>query len=73
MWSIFDFILSEEIQMPKQEPNKFIAPIVIAGITAGFFMSAYKFVFAKSKPKNDQAKDAYSVNKSAQTQAEMKK
>lgn len=73
MWSIFDFILSEEIQMPKQEPNKFIAPIVIAGITAGFFMSAYKFVFAQSKPKKDHAKDESSVNKSAQTQDEIKK
>jgi hypothetical protein len=37
--------------MAKKEPNKFIAPIVIAGIAAGFFISAYKFVFAKSKQK----------------------
>jgi len=35
--------------MSKRPPNKFIAPIVIAGITAGFFISAYKFVFAKPK------------------------
>ena len=35
--------------MAKKEPNKFLAPIVIAGITAGFFISAYKFVFAKPK------------------------
>lgn len=51
MWSIFDFILSEEIQMPKQEPNKFIAPIVIAGITAGFFMSAINLYLLNLSPK----------------------
>ncbi|WP_165353064.1 hypothetical protein [Acinetobacter piscicola] len=33
----------------KKQPNKFIAPIVIAGITVGFLVSAYKFVFAKPK------------------------
>ncbi|MEJ2898674.1 hypothetical protein [Acinetobacter sp. NS-4] len=35
--------------MSKREPNKFLVPIVIAGITAGFFISAYKFVFANLK------------------------
>ncbi|MDM1246473.1 hypothetical protein ACFODO_12530 [Acinetobacter sichuanensis] len=35
--------------MTKKQPNKFIAPIVIAGITIGFLASAYKFVFAKPK------------------------
>ena len=30
-----------------KQPNKFLAPIVIAGITIGFLASAYKFVFAK--------------------------
>lgn len=39
--------------MAKKQPNKFLAPIVIAGITAGFFISAYKFVFRKSKQKNE--------------------
>ncbi|MEN8399044.1 hypothetical protein [Acinetobacter towneri] len=33
--------------MSKSPPNKFFAPIVIAGITIGFFVAAYKFVFAK--------------------------
>ena len=36
-------------QPTNQQPNKFIAPIVIAGITIGFLASAYKFVFAKPK------------------------
>lgn len=38
-----------------QKPNRFIAPIVIAGITVGFLASAYKFIFAK--PKNEQEKN----------------
>ena len=33
--------------MSKSAPDKFFAPIVIAGITIGFFVAAYKFVFAK--------------------------
>ena len=33
--------------MSKSAPNKFFAPIVIVGITIGFFVTAYKFVFAK--------------------------
>ncbi|MFW2078496.1 hypothetical protein ACG94X_12390 [Acinetobacter sp. ULE_I010] len=41
--------------MSNKSPNKFIAPIVIAGITIGFLASAYKFVFAK--PKKQQAKN----------------
>lgn len=35
--------------MSKKVPNKYFAPIIIAGITVGFFVSAYKFVFAKPK------------------------
>ena len=35
--------------MLKKAPNKYFAPIIIAGITVGFFVSAYKFVFAKPK------------------------
>ncbi|WP_171255424.1 hypothetical protein [Acinetobacter sp. SFB] len=50
--------------MSKKEPNKFIAPIVIAGITAGFFISAYRFVFAKVKQADEQGKGDYSVDKS---------
>ena len=34
--------------MNKKSPNKFFAPIVIAGLTVGFFVSAYKFVFGNS-------------------------
>ncbi|OTG65754.1 hypothetical protein B9T25_11070 [Acinetobacter sp. ANC 4470] len=56
--------------MSKKEPNKFIAPIVIAGITAGFFISAYKFVFAKPKQPTDQIEYDYSVDQSAETQDE---
>ena len=35
--------------MLKKAPNKYFAPIIIAGITVGFFVRAYKFVFAKPK------------------------
>ena len=35
--------------MSKKAPNKYFAPIIITGITVGFFVSAYKFVFAKPK------------------------
>ena len=31
-----------------KKPNRFFAPIIIAGITVGFLASAYKFVIAKS-------------------------
>ena len=37
--------------MAGKEPNKFFAPIVIAGFTVGFLVSAYKFVFAKETKK----------------------
>ena len=32
-----------------KKPGRFVAPIVIAGITVGFLASAYKFVFSKSE------------------------
>ncbi|NNH26252.1 hypothetical protein [Acinetobacter terrestris] len=48
--------------MSKKRPNNFIAPIVIAGITAGFFVSAYRFVFAKLKPADQQLKHDYAAN-----------
>ena len=38
----------------QKQPNRFIAPIVIAGITVGFLVSAYKFVFAKPKPEHSE-------------------
>ena len=50
--------------MLKKPPNKFIAPIVIAGITAGFFISAYKFVFAKPKKRDDVIHRNNQVNQS---------
>jgi len=31
-----------------KKPGRFLAPVVIAGITVGFLASAYKFVFNKS-------------------------
>ncbi|MFW1785835.1 hypothetical protein ACG9XL_15720 [Acinetobacter nosocomialis] len=31
-----------------KKPGRFLAPVVIAGITVGFLASAYKFVFSKS-------------------------
>ena len=34
----------------SRKPNNYLAPIVIAGITVGFFVSAYKFVFKKDEP-----------------------
>ena len=38
--------------MKSKAPNKFFAPVVIAGITIGFFVSAYKFIFAKTPTPN---------------------
>mgnify|MGYP003557436480 FL=1 len=31
-----------------KQPNRVVAPIIIAGITVGFLVSAYKFVVAKT-------------------------
>lgn len=58
--------------MSKKQPNKFIAPIVIAGITVGFFISAYKFVFAQPKQITDQIEHEDAVNKSLETKDERK-
>jgi hypothetical protein len=66
----FLFYAQEEMLMSKKEPNKFIAPIVIAGITAGFFISAYQFVFAQAKQTTDQIEHDDSVDPSAETQDE---
>ncbi|WP_180004749.1 MULTISPECIES: hypothetical protein [unclassified Acinetobacter] len=30
-------------------PNKFLAPVIIAGITVGFLASARRFIFTKPK------------------------
>ena len=35
--------------MSKRAPNKFIAPIIIAGVTIGFLASAYTFIFKSSE------------------------
>lgn len=35
--------------MPTRKPNRFLAPVIIAGITVGFLVSAYKFIFAKKQ------------------------
>lgn len=35
--------------MQKKAPNKVLAPVVIAGITIGFLVSAYKYIFAANK------------------------
>ena len=58
--------------MSKKQPNKFIAPIVIAGITVGFFISAYKFVFAQPKQITDQIEHEDAVNKTLETKDEKK-
>lgn len=62
----------EEMVMSKKQPNKFIDPIVIAGITVGFFISAYKFVFAQPKQITDQIEHEDAVNKSLETKDEKK-
>ena len=43
--------VSESLSQNKarKTPNKFLAPVVIAGVTIGFLASAYKFVFAQPK------------------------
>ena len=35
--------------MEKKSSSKLLAPFIIAGMTVGFLVSAYKFVFSKSK------------------------
>ena len=35
--------------MNAKKPNKVLAPLVITGITIGFFTAAYRFIFVKSK------------------------
>ena len=35
--------------MNTKKPNKVLAPLVIAGITIGFFTAAYRFIFVNSK------------------------
>lgn len=50
-----------------KKTNKFIAPIVIAGVTVGFLTAAYKFVFAQPK-KDQQNKDQNKSEKSAENE-----
>lgn len=38
-----------------KRPNRVFAPIIIAGITVGFLVSAYKFVVAKTSPDKEKA------------------
>lgn len=46
----------------KKQPNKLLAPIVIAGVTIGFLASAYKFVFAQSGQKKPAQPEVDSEN-----------
>ena len=55
--------------MSKKQPNNFLAPFVIAGITAGFFISAYRFVFAKPTEKSRQKESDNSENQATHTVA----
>lgn len=43
--------------MNKKKSNKLLAPIVIAGITVGFLVSAYKFVFQSNEGTAEQHQD----------------
>ncbi|MDC5247847.1 hypothetical protein OHW55_14190 [Acinetobacter baumannii] len=43
-----------------KKPGRFLAPVVIAGITVGFLASAYKFVFSKSESLDDFSKQTTS-------------
>lgn len=52
----------------RKTPNKFLAPVVIAGVTIGFLASAYKFVFAKPDPvQRSQEKNSIDQNKTENT------
>ena len=44
--------------MNAKKPNNLLAPLVIAGITIGFFTAAYRFVFVKSK-QNEEAEKSW--------------
>lgn len=54
--------------MSKKAPNKFFAPIVIAGITIGFLASAYQFIFAQKKRKEKQLPVAEQVENEQKVQ-----
>ncbi|MEG0343190.1 hypothetical protein [Acinetobacter rongchengensis] len=54
--------------MSNKHPNKFIAPIVIAGITIGFLASAYKFVFAKPNKQQSEVEQQQQENHSKDSQ-----
>lgn len=51
--------------MSSNQPNKFIAPIVIAGIVVGFLASAYKFVVSKPKPQPKPQMSATDIDEAA--------
>lgn len=50
----------------QKQPNRFLAPILIAGITVGFLASAYKFIFSKSSA-SKQPRPNQSPNESIET------
>lgn len=54
--------------MSQKKPNKFIAPLVIAGITVGFLASAYKFVFTGNKKQTETETEQQSAENSTDQQ-----
>lgn len=50
--------------MSNKAPNKYLAPVVIAGITIGFLASAYQFIFAQKKPvtQQDESQESTSIS-----------
>lgn len=47
--------------------NKFLAPIVIAGVTIGFLASAYKYVFAKSETTKKEEQNLHKIPKNSES------
>ncbi|BCZ13231.1 hypothetical protein ACT4VK_11405 [Acinetobacter baumannii] len=48
-----------------KKPGRFLAPVVIAGITVGFLASAYKFVFSKSESSEQTTSHKHDSEKSS--------
>lgn len=48
-----------------KKPGRFLAPVVIAGITVGFLASAYKFVFSKSESSKQTTSHKHDSEKSS--------
>ena len=51
--------------MKKSAPNRYLAPFLIAGVTVGFFVAAYKFVFSKPKVQSVTQPEATENNRAA--------